>query len=285
MTLHLAIPAGIAAVALTSALGTISLLRSSRQPRFHYNAHPLSDADYGTLAAKPGWRKHRFSVSPSVALRALLREPATPAGPWILFFNGNSAQMLSEGQHVLDALCTERGWGGVVWAYRAFDSSGGTPSPAAIEDDGFKVYTELLTGQKILPDAVHLVGFSLGTSIAAAVAARACRRPPASLTLLAPFTKLYLGKRMQLFLHRYETSKWLDEIASPVLVIHGSLDATLKVEGGRAVAKTLGSRATLLELPELGHCELPTSPTALDAMRAFITRHAAESASQRTAPT
>jgi pimeloyl-ACP methyl ester carboxylesterase len=280
MTLHFAIPAGIAAVALTGALGTLGLWRSSKRPRFHYNAHSLSEADYCAIATKPGWHEHRFSAAPGVELRGLLREPAAPTGPWVLFFNGNSAQMLSEGQLVLDALCTELGWGGVVWAYRGFDSSAGTPDPASLADDGFRIYSQLVAERNIPPNCMHLVGFSLGTSIAAAVAARACQRPPASLTLLAPFTKLYLSERRHLLLHRYETSKWLDRIASPVLVVHGSRDTTLKVEDGRAVAEALASRATLLELPELGHCELPLSPAAQDAMRAFITKHTAPGALQ-----
>ncbi len=213
-----------------------------------------------------------------------MRQPATPDSPWVLFFNGNSAQMLREGQQVLDALCAQQGWGGAVWAYRGFDSSGGTPDPATLEDDGFKAYSALLAELKIQPDAVHLVGFSLGTSIAAAVAARASGNPPASLTLLAPMTRLYLGERTQLRLHRYETAKWLGRITSPTLVIHGAQDATLGVENGRAVAQALGPRAQLLELPGLGHYELPMSPAAQDATRTFISQHATRKGAPQATP-
>ena len=270
---------GIAAVALAVAIGTFGVHRFRMQPRFPYMAQPLAEADYLAMAAKPGWRALRLEVAPGVQLRGLLREPATSAGPWVLFFNGNSAEMLDEGQHMLDALCADRGWGGVVWAYRGYDFSGGTPEPAVLDDDGFKVYSELLAGQKIRPDAVHVVGFSLGTSIAAAVAARASANPPASLTLLAPMTSLYLGERTQLSLHRYETSKWLARIASPTLVIHGERDVTLPVENGRAVAHAMGSRATLLELPELGHHDVLVAPAVQEAVRVFISQHTAGSQS------
>jgi uncharacterized protein len=275
MTLHMKILLGITAIAVVIALGTFGFMRSRMQPRFPYLGQPLPDADYRAMAARPGWRAHQIKVAPGIELRGLLREPATPAGPWVIFFNGNSEHMLAEGQRMLDALCAERGWGGVVWAYRSYDSSGGKPDPARLSDDGFVAYSALLKENHLAPDAVHLVGFSLGTSVATAVAARARQNPPASLTLLAPMTILYMGDRTDLLLHRYETLKWLDEIASPVLIVHGKLDATLKVEGGRTVAETLGSRAQLLELPQLGHYELPMSEGAQNAVRAFISEHQA----------
>jgi pimeloyl-ACP methyl ester carboxylesterase len=232
---------GTTAVVLTVVLAAFGFLRSRMRPRFSYIAQPLPDADFCAMAAKPGWRAHSLSVAPGVELRGLLREPATPAGPWVIFFSGNSAHLLSEGQQVLETLCAERGWGGAVWAYRGYDSSGGTPDPATLEGDGFKAYCALLAERQIPPAAVHLVGFSLGTAFATAVAARAHQDPPASLTLLAPMTQLYVGERTQLRLHRYATLKWLRAIANPTLVIHGTSDTTLGVENGRAVVKALGS--------------------------------------------
>jgi pimeloyl-ACP methyl ester carboxylesterase len=106
------------------------------------------------------------------------------------------------------------------------------------------------------------------------VAGLAGKDAPASLTLLAPFTRIYLGERTQLRLHRYETSKWLHRIACPTLVIHGGRDDTLGIENGRAVAEALGPRAKLLEMPELGHHELPTSAGVQAAMQQFIQSHA-----------
>jgi hypothetical protein len=258
---------------LVAVTGILGFVRLRQQPRFPDMGHALSDADYAAMVSKPGWQAQRMTVSPGIELRGLLREPATQAGPWVMFFSGNSADVLREGQQFIDALCAERGWGGVVWAYRGYDSSGGTPDGTALAADGFKAYSALLTERKASPGAVHLVGFSMGTSMAAAVAARASSQPPASLTLLAPMTKLYHGDRTQLRLHRYETLKWLPLISSPVLVVHGLQDVTLPIENGRAVAAALGPRATLVELPGVGHYELPLSPGAQQAIRGFIAAH------------
>jgi pimeloyl-ACP methyl ester carboxylesterase len=270
-------------VALAAVLGAFGYLRLHEQPRFVYMVRPLSDADYAALAAKPGWREQRLTVATGVELRGLRREPARPGGPWILYFSGNSPRMLSESQQILDGLCAEQGWGGVIWAYRGYDSSAGAPDPAALTADGFTAYLQLLSEEKIQPSAVNVVGFSLGTSIAAAVAAQAHQQPPATLTLLAPMTVLYMGQRTQLRLDHYETSKWLERIASPTLVVHGAHDTTLKVEYARAVATALGSRARLLEMPDLGHPDLPMSQTVQAAVRAFISEHRAEGTTAKPA--
>jgi hypothetical protein len=247
-------------------------------------ATPLAATGFASLASRPGWEPHDINVAPGITLRGLLRKPASRTSPWVVFFNGNSAHLLGDGQKVLDALCAERGWGAAIWAYRGFDSSGGSPSPADIENDAFKAYTRLLDEQEISPGSVHLLGFSLGTDIAAAVAARAADHPPASVTLLAPMTRLYMGGRLQLSLHRYDTSKWLAGIASPVLIIHGVDDATLPVQNGRAIAASLGSRARLLEIPGMDHYGLPLSGMALDAVAGFIDQHSASGQPGATAP-
>jgi pimeloyl-ACP methyl ester carboxylesterase len=260
-------------VVATAALGALGLLRSRRQPRFPYMAHNLPDADYAALAAAPGWRAHSLGVASGVTLRGLLRDPAVPAGPWILYFGGNSAQALMEGQQMLEALCAGPGWGAAVWAYRGFDSSGGKPHPAALLDDGLAAFRAVVAECGAAPQGVHVIGFSLGTSIAAAVAARARAAPPASLVLLAPLTRIYVGGRLQPRLHAYETTRWLAGIASPVLVVHGVEDTALSVAGARTVAGAVRPRAELLELPGIGHADLPLSAAAQHAMRTFILRH------------
>jgi pimeloyl-ACP methyl ester carboxylesterase len=83
-----------------------------------------------------------------------------------------------------------------------------------------------------------------------------------------------VGERTQLLLRCYDMSKWLKGIASPVLVIHGMLDDTLTIQDGRVVAQALRPQAELLELPGIGHNDLPLFPAAQDAMRAFIGQHA-----------
>ena len=271
MNSHARIAIGVLALALLAGAAALLYVRARMTPRFPYFAQSLDSADYARLAAQPGWTPVALDVDGGATLRGLLREPTSAAAPWLVFFNGNSNNLLREGQQLLDALCAEHGWGGVVWAYRGFDSSGGEPGPAVLVEDGVRSYRQLLEDRHLSPADVHLVGFSLGTTIASAVAARERDRPPASLVLMAPAGRLYMGDKLQLRLDHYETLRWLHSIASPVLVLHGRDDATLPIDNARRVAQALGPRATLLELPGRGHLDLLQATDAHEAIRAFVT--------------
>ena len=56
-----------------------------------------------------------------------------------------------------------------MWAYRGYDGSSGVPDPTTLVDDAVDAYSELVREQHVAPDRVHLVGFSLGTAVAAAL--------------------------------------------------------------------------------------------------------------------
>jgi len=253
-------------------LGVASRWRSRSVLRFPYIGKPLSQADYDRMAHMPGWVGVPFRTPDGVVLRGLEKQPPS-GGPWVIFFNGNSPQMLSEGQAFIEALSKDSNIGGAVWAYRGFDGSQGKPGPDALVDDAWGAYLSLLQRHELKPQALHIVGFSLGTNLAAAVAARAGERAPASLTLMAPMTELNMGERSQLFLDRYQTLQYLNAIQSPTLVIHGLEDRTLPIEHGRAIAGALAARGRLLEVPGLAHYELPLSAPALSAVRAFVREH------------
>jgi hypothetical protein len=242
--------------------------------RFQYVGQPLAQGDYAALATKPGWRLQTTNQGGGVVLRGLERPPSKATSPWVLFFEGNTAHPLAEAQRFLDALVDDRDWGAATWAYRGYDGSGGTPDPTALASDGWHEYERLMTEERVDRSRLHLVGFSLGTSVVASIAARAGGEAPASITLLAPMTELDMVAGRLSRAHRYETLKYLDAIVGPALVVHGSRDAVLGVEGGRLVAARLGARARYVEPPEVGHLDLVGTPAVLDQVRGFIADHA-----------
>jgi pimeloyl-ACP methyl ester carboxylesterase len=266
----------LAAVALTAAVIYLrAVLAGARKvPRFVYVGQPLAQADYAALGTKLGWRRRSLDAGGGIVLRGLERPASDPASPWILFFEGNSANSLADAQRFLDALLDGNDWGAATWAYRGYDGSGGKPDPTVLMSDGWQEYQRLLIEEAIDCSHVHLVGFSLGTSVVAAIAARAGPRAPASVTLLAPMTELDMVTGRLSRAHRYETLKYLDAIEGPVLILHGGRDTTLAVEGGRLLAGRLGARAGYVERPELGHLDLREAPEVLNAVRTFIASHA-----------
>ncbi len=245
--------------------------------RFPYLTGELASARYDELAAEPGWQRAGVDVAPGIKLNGLVRRAAAGA-PWVLFFSGNDAHLLTRGQSVLTSLAAgRRDWGLAVFAYRGFESSGGEPTLDALAADGSAVVDYLATAHGVRRSALHVVGFSIGGHLAVrAVAAQHARGERVrSLSLLAsvndivmfrrsPWQKLSLGDA-------YRTAPYLADLPAPVLVLQGTADeALLGPEQGRAIARALGGRAVYVELAGVGHEALLEDAVALQKVHELI---------------
>jgi pimeloyl-ACP methyl ester carboxylesterase len=267
----------VAAVLVAAAIGAVLIgHRLTKLPRFLYLYSPLSPDDYSALAAKPGWHAQVTTTSDGLTLRGLERAPddpaAHPATPWVLFFDGNSRTILADAERFLDALRAERPWGAAAWAYRGFDGNPGTPAAGALAEDGWQSYTQLMGRWHLPARSVHIVAFSIGTSVAVALAARARGETAiASLTLISPLTALEMMHPGHLDdTDRFETTPSLARLAGPVLIVHSRDDHTLPVDGARDIARRLGERARYVEMSGVDHGDMLASPEVIAAVRAFI---------------
>jgi pimeloyl-ACP methyl ester carboxylesterase len=233
------------------------------------------------LASQPGWAARQISVAPGIRLNGLVRRPQAADAPWVLFYQGNDAQMLKVGQAFLSRLGGTRDWGLAIFAYRGYDSSEGVPRLPVLAADAPEILAQLCATERVDRGRVHLIGFSIGGHLAVramASAARLSPRPP-TLTLLASVDDITMVKRS--FYHKldpgddFHTSPLLADIPAPVLVVQGTEDVALQGPAqGRAIAAVLGARARYLELPGVGHSELMENEPTLAAVREFIETHA-----------
>jgi uncharacterized protein len=191
----------------------------------------------------------------------------------VLFFEGNSARLLEDGQGFVERLVAGTEWGGAVVAYRGFDGNGGRRDPEALGQDAWKVYRELRQSWQAPAARVHVVGYSLGTSAVGGLAARSRREPPATITLLAPMTVLETVRGDGTPPERHDLLRHLESFRSPTLLVHGTRDETLPVEGAREIAAQLGTRCRYVERAELGHHDLRDSMAVVDEVRRFIAAH------------
>lgn len=265
--------------------GLLSPLRERflgrKRLRFPYLSRPIAAAAYDALAAKPGWAKAQVQVGAGVSLNGLLRRPASPTAPWVLFYPGNDESQLDRGQAFLARLGGNKDWGLAVFAYRGYDSSGGKSELASMSEDAPKILTSLCELHANVPASrVHVIGFSIGGHMAthAARGANLAHKPAASLTLLAsvndivmvppsPWAKFSLGED-------YQTSPLLRDVPAPVLVLQGSADSAFGgPQQGRDIAAALGGRAQYHELPGVDHVPLLADEKALQLVRDFISAH------------
>jgi len=246
--------------------------------RFVYARGALSQPAYEALGARPGWATIALPVGGGVSLRGLIRRPRSPEGArWIVFFPGNDHTQLERGQKVLESLASGADDGLLVFAYRGFDGSLGKPDPRALADDACRILDLLLVGERVDPRRIHVVGFSLGGFLSVAAVAGAAKRGQAvrSLSLLATVTFVEmnfssLGARFSVG-DVYDTLHYLPDLSGPILLAHGSDDATLPLEGSQEMARKLGSRASFVEIPRASH-DLMASTAAVEQVRAMIAR-------------
>jgi len=261
-------------------LGVLARVFGEKRLRFPYLNQSLAPAEYQALAAQPGWSARQITVAPGVRLNGLVRRPKAKDAPWLLFYQGNDAQMLKVGQAYLSRLTAERDWGLAIFAYRGYDSSEGVPRLPLLAADAPQILEQLCQAERVDRGRVHVIGFSIGGHIAvrAMVSAARLSPKPASLTLLASVNDITMVPRS--FYDKFDpgddflTQPFLADVPAPVLVVQGTRDeALMGPEQGRAIAAALAGRARYIELPNVGHLELMTNEPALAAVREFIEVH------------
>jgi pimeloyl-ACP methyl ester carboxylesterase len=248
----------------------------------YYPTH-ISDTELHTLAARPGWRLDRLRVDSDVALNGLIRPPSAADAPWLLLFGGTSMD-LGSGQSILERVAGEADWGLAVWAFRGYDGSGGNPTQDGLFGDAEAQIAHLQSAYSVRPEALVLLGQSLGSGVAAHAAAWLHDRgtPPAALALLSPYTSIArlvdnrtpvisLGWAMP---DSFHTDRLVERIAGPVLIIHGTDDGLIPIRHGEELAAGFGERAELLRLEGVGHTGLWDDESTVDSIRQLVREHA-----------
>ncbi|WP_298853314.1 alpha/beta hydrolase [uncultured Ruegeria sp.] len=158
---------------------------------------------------------------------------ATKDAPTVLFFHGQSGNLGDRADRLKEIL--NSGYGLLAPSYRGYPESSGTPSEMALISDGLELFDQLdRAGERIV-----LHGQSLGTAVAAAVAAQ---RPTAELLVLeAPFTATVdvAAERhpwlpvSALMKDHFATRDIITEIDVPTLIFHGTDDETVPMHHGK----------------------------------------------------
>lgn len=253
----------IALVLIAAAAPAVITLLWSRALVYHPTG--LSDRELSELAARPGWTSRQLEAAPGVRIYGLVRAPRDPDAPWLLFFGGNAYDLASS-QYVLEEAGGAKDWGLAAFAYRGYDASDGEPSEAALLEDARLEARHLESEHGVKPERLVLIGQSLGSGVAAALASRLSTegQPPAGLVLLSPFTAIrdLFEERVPLVpvgwavRDPFLTRDRIGSVQSPVLLIHGAADRLIPPSHAEKLAAQLGDRAELVLLPERDHNDL-----------------------------
>lgn len=172
----------------------------------------------------------------------------------VVYFHGNVGDN-NRGRYQAQAVLAQP-YDVVVVDYRGFGKSGGAvDSDAQLLADAQAVYDRVLEDYDEAD--VHLLGYSLGSGMAAYLAAR---NRPAHLTLVAPYTSLVDMKDLWfwwapdfLLKYRLDTASLLSEVDCPVEIYHGTADRLIPFAMSERLAGLAPKRVTLHPLAGVDH--------------------------------
>jgi uncharacterized protein len=185
--------------------------------------------------------------------------------PTILFFYGNG-QCIA---YSMDFFAEFRahGFNVIIPDYEGYGMSGGKPSEAGCYAAADAAYDYLLARGDVRTDRFVAFGWSLG---GAAAIDLAHRRPVAGLITFSAFTSLQDVARVHypwlptslLLRYKFDNLQKIQDIACPILIVHGAMDSIVPPEMSDRLAAVAGKSAsppanvTHVLVPGAGHNDL-----------------------------
>ena len=151
---------------------------------------------------------------------------------WMLFSHGNAGNIFDR-LHMFDRLGV---YGSVVmYDYRGYGASNGSPSEIGLQDDIFNVWKYMINQEQINPNSITVWGESLGGSVSSWLCSHLIETTdtyPSGLILQSSFSSLknvvkdMYGPLSFIIRDEHNTTKYLSKIdkAIPVFVLHSKDD-------------------------------------------------------------
>ena len=257
---------------IVGAYAAVAAFLWSMQEQLIFFPTPL-DADVQQRLAK---HELRVSAADGSELSgwALAGPPGIKA-PVIIYFGGNAEEVSSSAEELASRLQLPVG----AMNYRGYGASDGKPSAEALRADAVVMFDALLARMGALEKDAIVIGRSLGSHMAAVVAAR---RDVGGLLLVTPFDSIeaVASARYPIFpvglllRHKFNTVSETARIRAPALIIAAGADRVVPVRHAEALAgnwRGSGEIANTL-LPDAGHNDITFSEDYWQIISAFIKR-------------
>jgi uncharacterized protein len=228
---------------------TLLLFHPWKYPKGDYRIRELDgiQAQDVWLAAVDGSRLHAVYFKNPGSRHTILVHHAT--GMNLTLFLHFAKVFTLEGDSVL------------LYDYRGFGRSSGSPSWQGICQDGQTAYNYLVQKEQLPPSAIINFGVSLGTGPASYVSAA---NPCGGLILISPYCSLrQAGKENLAYLNLYpdvalpgpdiSTISVIGRVKAPVLIIHGMKDPLLNVAHARRLYAQISSAKRLVLVKNMYH--------------------------------
>lgn len=238
------------------AIAVLLLAGCSLEQTLLFRSRPADPERFAAiLRGDPGIEEVRITAADGVKLHGLLkRAPAAAPGqryPLVIVFGGvarETSWMVSWGEK-------PPAWGWLMVNYRGYGLSEGKPSEEALLDDTALVYDWAAARSDIDKNNIVVLGRSLGSFFAVALAAR---RPVRAAILATPFDSLAAvgAERFPLLPigmlvnGRYDTITLVPKVNNvPALFVLADSDDVVPIQHGKTLAQAWGGPKRILTLP------------------------------------
>lgn len=200
------------------------------------------------------------------------------SAPHVIYFHGNGGNINTVGW--MGEALAARGVSVLLFDYRGYGrSEGSVRDEQAIYEDADAAYDYLVKERQVRPEQIALYGQSLGTTAAVDLAARRpCRAVilESGLSSASDMAALILPG-VPAWVHKYgrnhfESAKKLESVSAPVMVAHGTRDATIPVEQGYKLYAAAREPKRLRIVENAGHNDLVSvgGKAYMDEVAGFI---------------
>ena len=251
----------------------LSLLLYIFQPGFVY--YPLAG-----LAATPGqaglaYEDVILTGAGGVSLHGWLKRPddwrAGDRYPLVVVYGGVRREI---SEFVARSGAAGK-WGWLMVNYRGFGLSQGEPSERAVLDDARHIYDWAAARPDVDAGSIVVLGRSLGSYVAVAVAAQ---RPARAVILATPFDSFVaLGEKhfpqlplSWIFGGRFDPSALAPAIEAPALFLLAENDEVTPADNGRALARRWGGWTQTVLLPGASHYRIERREDFWRSVRGFL---------------
>jgi len=267
---------GIVAAAVVLYAGFLLLLRLA-EPRLVYAPGPATHLTPPPAELGLAPERVAFESADGVRLVAwVIRAPRETGGRWLLICHGNGGNLSEAGRPFHYAGLRALGLNLLVFDYRGYGESGGTPSERGLYQDADAAWRYLTDTLRVSPERIVLFGHSLGSAVAVELATRV---PAAGLILEGALTSVteraqeaypYVPVRW-IARSRYPSIERIGRLTLPKLFLHARADEVIPFAYGRRLYDAAPPPKTFVALAG-GHADAfeRDSSAYFDAIGRFL---------------
>jgi uncharacterized protein len=269
----------LTALATLLGAGCVAPLLEPLEEPLIFRPQPLDEAQAQALAHANRIEEISVPTAEGLQLRGWLEHPpqwtGTSPHPLVIVYGGIGQEVSEFVTWAAAHASAARSWGWLMINYRGFGRSEGSPSERAVLSDARRIYDWALARPDVDPRNIVVLGRSLGSYVAIAVAAT---RKVRAAILATPFDSaaalgedhlhgLPLGWLVQ---SRYNPALMAPLVSAPALFLLAEKDEVTPVKHGLALARRWGGTVKTVLLPGMGHSGVEKHDEFWNSIGAFL---------------